>query len=152
MVSKLCDNWHLEEDRYFPTLEGLQVLVVDDNDDSLELVKIILEEYGIQVVTTASASEALAALIQFKPDILISDIAMPLEDGYCLIRQIRNFSPKHGGLIPAIALTACVLEEERTRALEAGFQIHLPKPVDPDELVAVIALLAEQKIDKGLFN
>lgn len=151
MISNACDNWHLEEDR-FKILENLQVLVVDDNEDSLELVRMILEDYKTQVVTVTSAREAFKVIKQstgyreapFKPDVLISDIAMPLEDGYWLIHQIRTLCPNQGGRIPAIALTACVVEEERTRSLEAGFQIHLPKPVEPDELVAVVVHLAEQ--------
>lgn len=153
MVSKVCDNLHLEEDRYIQILQNLQVLVVDDNDDSLELVRMILEEYGTQVVTAASAREAFNVMTQsggyvnapFKPDVLISDIAMPFEDGYWLIHQIRTLSPNKGGLVPAIALTACAAAEEQTRSLAAGFQVYLPKPIEPDDLVAVVAHLAEQK-------
>ena len=145
MVSKTCDNWHLEEDRAFPHLKSLRALVVDDNEDSLELVRFILEEYGIQVLTAASASVALPAIARFLPNILICDIAMPELDGYWLIHQIRTLSPKQGGLIPAIALTACVLEEEQIHAIEAGFERYLPKPIEPDELVAVVAQLTETK-------
>lgn len=143
MISKICDNLHLEEDRNLQSLEGLQVLVVDDNQDSLELVKIILEGYGTRIVTATSACEAIDAIAQFKPDVLISDIAMPSEDGYTLIRKIRTLSPEQGGLIPAVALTACVVQEERVRAFEAGFQVHLPKPLEPDQLIAVVANLAK---------
>lgn len=144
MISEICDNWHLEEDRDLQSLEGLQVLVVDDNEDSRELVKIILEGYGTRIVTAASTCEALDAIAQFNPDVLISDIAMPSEDGYALIRKIRTLSPEQGGLIPAVALTACVVQEERSRALEAGFQVHLAKPLDPDKLITVVAHLAKQ--------
>lgn len=159
MVSNVCDNWHLEEDR-FKILADLQVLVVDDNEDSLELVRMILEEYGTQVVTAASAREAFNVMTQsagyanapFQPDILISDIAMPFEDGYWLMHQIRTLSPHQGGLIPAIALTAYAAQEEQIRSLEAGFQVHLPKPIDPDELVAVVAHLAEQTFGIKAFN
>lgn len=159
MVSNVCDSWHLEEDR-FKILKNLQVLVVDDNHDSLELVRMILEEYGTQVVTAASAKEGFNVMRQsadyttasFKPDILISDIAMPFEDGYWLIHQIRSLSPHQGGLIPAIALTACAAQEERTRSLAAGFQVHLSKPIEPDDLVAVVAHFAEQKFGMRVFN
>lgn len=159
MVSNVCDSWHLEEDR-FKILADLQVLVVDDNDDCLELVRMILEEYGTQVVTVASARECFKVMTQstgyanapFKPDILISDIAMPFKDGYWLIHQIRTLSPHQGGLIPAIALTACAAQEERTRSLAAGFQVHLPKPIEPDDLIAVVAHLAEQTFGMKVLN
>lgn len=159
MVSNVCDNWHLEEDR-FKILADLQVLVVDDNDDSLELVRMILEEYGTQVVTAASAREAFNVMTKstgytnapFQPDLLISDIAMPSEDGYWLMHQIRTLSPHQGGLIPAIALTAYAAKEEQIRSLEAGFQVHLPKPIEPDDLVAVVAHLAEQTFGMKVFN
>jgi CheY-like chemotaxis protein len=128
----------------FPALDGLRVLLVDDNIDNLELLAIILEQYGIEVVTAASAAEAIQAIAQSIPDILISDIAMPLEDGYSLIRQIRKLPPEQGGLIPAIALTAYAKNEDRLLALEAGFQMHLPKPIDPNELIAVVMKLVQQ--------
>jgi CheY-like chemotaxis protein len=134
------------------TLEGLSVLAVDDNDDSLELIKIILDEYGIRVITATSANEALDAIAprlcipnaRFLPDIIVCDIAMPEQDGYWLIHQIRTLSPERGGLIPAIALTAFAIEEVSTRAIASGFQIYLSKPVDPSELVAAVAKLAER--------
>lgn len=128
----------------FPALDGLRVLLVDDNIDNLELIAIILEQYGTEVITAASAAEAIQAIARSIPDILISDIAMPLEDGYSLIRQIRNLPPEKGGLIPAIALTAYAKHEDRLLALEAGFQMHIPKPIDPDELIAVVMKLVQQ--------
>lgn len=144
MMPASCDNGHLNLDRntVLHTLEGKVVLSVDDNVDSLLLLSFILGEYGVQVITATSASEALETFARFLPDVLVCDIAMPLEDGYSLIRKIRNLSPHLGGLIPAIALTACAGEEERRRSLESGFQRHLLKPVEPDELVAVVASLA----------
>jgi CheY-like chemotaxis protein len=117
------------------------VLVVDDNDDSLLITSLVLEEYEVQLVTATSAKEALVSLTQFKPDILISDIAMPEIDGYELIRQIRSLPPSEGGLIPALALTAYTRDEERILALNAGFQMHVTKPVEPAELVAVVTKL-----------
>lgn len=128
----------------FSNLEGLRILVVDDDVDTLELITFILEEYQMQVTTAASASEALDSLTRSLPHIMISDIAMPGEDGYSLIRKVRNLEAESGGHIPAIALTAFAREEDRILALDAGFQMHVAKPVDPFELVAVVAKLAEQ--------
>jgi CheY-like chemotaxis protein len=135
----------------FSVLNGLRVLVVDDHVDTLELVTIILGEYGTEVITAASATEALEAITQgargaiapLKPNILISDIAMPGVDGYSLIRKVRTLSSEQGGQIPAIALTAYASEDERTRILDAGFQMHISKPVEPSELVAIVAKLAQ---------
>ncbi len=127
----------------FPSLNGLRILVVDDNIDTLGLISFILEQCQAQVTTVTSASEALAALSQFKPNILISDIGMPGEDGYSLIQKIRALPAKLGGQIPAAALTAFAGESERNRALTAGFQIHISKPVEPAELVAAVVKLAE---------
>lgn len=129
--------------------------MVDDNVDTLELVTIILGEYGTEVITAASATEAIEAITQgarsasaqLKPNILISDIAMPGVDGYSLIRKVRTLSSEQGGQIPAIALTAYASEEERTRILDAGFQMHIPKPVEPSELVAVVAKLAQTRLE-----
>ncbi len=131
----------------FPALNKLRVLVVDDNADTLELVSFILEEYGTEVITAASAIEAIAAIAQFNPNILISDIAMPGIDGYSLIRKVRTLSSERGGQIPAIALTAYASEEERIRLLDSGFQMHIAKPVDPAKLVAVVANLAQTHLE-----
>jgi Response regulators consisting of a CheY-like receiver domain and a winged-helix DNA-binding domain len=121
--------------------------VVDDNADTLELVSFILEEYGTEVITAASAIEAIAAIAQSQPNILISDIAMPGIDGYSLIRKVRTLSSERGGQIPAIALTAYASKEEGTRLLDSGFQMHIAKPVDPAELVAVVANLAQTHLE-----
>ncbi len=155
MMSKACDSWHLKEDRQavpplainnLPSLENLLVLVVDDNADSLFLTTLILQEYGMQVMTATSASEAFEVIRESKLDVLISDIAMPGEDGYSLIRKIRTLPPEKGGLIPAVALTACVREEDRTEALGSGFQMHVSKPVEPTELVSGVARLAGRSL------
>lgn len=106
------------------TLDGLQVLAVDDNTDSLELIKIILEMYDAQVRVVTCANSALQAITQVKPDILISDIAMPIKDGYWLIRQVRNLTHQVGQ-IPAIAVTGHASKQERNLALNAGFSSHL---------------------------
>lgn len=123
------------------TLWGLRVLVVDDEADARELVTTILEECGAEVMAVASASEAFDTIQQSKPHVLVSDIGMPHEDGCTLIRKVRTLKPEQGGRIPAIALTAYAREEDRTKVLLAGFQQHLPKPVSPEQLVAVVASL-----------
>ena len=125
-----------------PSLNGLRVLVVDDEADTRDLVRVVLGQCGSEVTTLASAAEALKALEESKPDVLISDIGMPEEDGYSLIRKVRDLEFKRGGRIPAIALTAYARGEDRLRALTAGFQVHMPKPIEPVELIAVVASLA----------
>ncbi|GAA6616594.1 response regulator [Scytonema sp. NUACC26] len=130
-------------DDKFPSLKGLRILVVDDNTDTLELITFILEQCQSQITTATSVSVAVASFSQFKPNILISDIGMPGEDGYSLIQKIRTLPPEQGGQIPAAALTAFAGESERDRVLAAGFQLHISKPVDPNELVAAVEKLAE---------
>jgi CheY-like chemotaxis protein len=122
-------------------LVGVRVLVVEDDLDTLEILKVVLQSRGAEVITAASAGEALKALERFRPDVLVSDIAMPEQDGYELIEHVRQLGPERGGSIPAVALTAYARVEDRIRALTAGFQMHVPKPVDPVELVAVVANL-----------
>jgi CheY-like chemotaxis protein len=124
------------------TLGGLRVLVVDDDLDTLEMLKVILHNRGAEVQTASSAREALEALERSLPDALVSDLAMPEQDGYELIELIRQRDPGRGGNIPAAALTAYARVEDRVRALTAGFQMYVPKPVDANELVAVVANLA----------
>jgi signal transduction histidine kinase/DNA-binding response OmpR family regulator len=121
-------------------LEGVKVLVVDDEPDARELITAVLEECGAEVKTSASAAEAIEKLEEWKPDVLISDIGMPEEDGYDLIRKVRA---KHEGeQIPAAALTAFASVEDRRHALSAGYQMHIPKPVEPARLASVVASLA----------
>ena len=149
-MSNANDSLPLKEDREFLnlsppnllSLKSLRVLVVDDNIDSLLLTAFILEEYGTEVVKAASAGEALRIFLDTKLDMLICDLAMPREDGYSLIRKIRLLEPEQGGQIPAIALTASAGEEDRNLSIEAGFQVHLAKPIEPAELVGVVAALA----------
>ncbi|MCA1566986.1 MAG: response regulator [Acidobacteria bacterium] len=124
-----------------PSLQGLRVLVVDDEPDTRRLLRTVLEQCGSEVTTAGSAAEAIDAFIQSKPDILISDIGMPEEDGYELIGKLRAAEAGHKGRIPAIALTAYARVEDRIRALNAGFQVHVPKPIEPVELLAVVASL-----------
>ncbi|MBW4555050.1 MAG: PAS domain S-box protein [Trichormus sp. ATA11-4-KO1] len=122
-------------------LAGTQVLVVDDEADIRDLVTFILQEYNVNVTAVASAPEALQFLSQSLPDILISDIGMPQTDGYMLMRELRKRSPEQGGNLPAIALTAYAGEINQQQALSAGFQLHIPKPVDPEALVKAIVNL-----------
>jgi putative addiction module CopG family antidote len=123
-------------------LNGLQVLVVDDEVDGRDLVSFILQQHGALVSEAASVAQAWSALEQRIPHILISDLGMPEEDGYSLIRQIRALPIEKGGRMPAIALSAYAKEEDRRRALLTGFQMYLSKPFDPDELVVMVASLS----------
>lgn len=113
-------------------LDGLRVLVVDDEADTCDLVTAVLTQSGAEVTAVGSAREAIAAVEQLCPNILISDIAMPGEDGYELIRQVKTLAEQERQTPPAIALTAYARDEDRTRALAAGFQTYLSKPVQPD--------------------
>ncbi|MEH2280577.1 MAG: response regulator [Nostoc sp.] len=124
-------------------LAGLRVLVVDDQADTRNFLSFMFEEYGAFATAVASVDEALAVLEQAKPDILISDIGMSEQDGYTLIRKLRSLEPEKGGRIPAIALTAYTREEDRLKALSAGFQHHLSKPIDPTKLIAAVAHVLE---------
>ena len=120
-------------------LYGLKVLVVDDDLDTRELLDWVLRRVGAEVTTVASAAEAVEALDRDRFHILVSDIAMPGEDGYSLLRRIRARPPELGGKIPAIALTAHSQVGDRLQSLRAGYQSHVPKPVVPEELVEVVA-------------
>lgn len=128
-----------------PDLTGVRILVVDDDPDTRDLLTFLLEDYGACVIVVASAGEAFTAFESFKPDVLVSDIGMPIEDGYSFLRQIRSLPPEQGGLVPAIALTAYAKQEDQQQALIAGFQQHLSKPVEPQTLVTVIARLIKLK-------
>ncbi|MCA1632756.1 MAG: PAS domain S-box protein [Acidobacteria bacterium] len=126
-------------------LDGLKVLVVDDEADTRELLRVGIGQCGAEVLTTSSAQEALEAIEAERPDLLISDIGMPVEDGYALIRKVRALPAARGGKIPAIALTAYARTEDRLRALRAGFQMHISKPVELAELVTVMASLIQRE-------
>jgi CheY-like chemotaxis protein len=122
-----------------PALDGIAVLVVDDERDALEAIATTLELCGASVTTAASAAEAIAAFTRRVPDVVLCDIGMPTEDGYAFIRRVRALGPARGGAVPAVALTAYAREEDRAAALEAGFDAHLAKPVEPAELAALVA-------------
>jgi PAS domain S-box-containing protein len=126
------------------TLKGIRVLVVDDEADARDLLITVLEQYGAEVEAVASAEAAIASIIQFKPDLLVSDIGMPGEDGYALMRRVKILAVEQAHEIPAIALTAYAREDDRRRALLAGFQRHMSKPIEPLELIKAVASLVRQ--------
>ncbi|HAA26675.1 MAG TPA: hypothetical protein DCE56_02090 [Cyanobacteria bacterium UBA8553] len=131
----------------------MRILIVEDEADARELLATILEQSGAQVISFASATEAFNVLCQSRVDVLVSDIGMPKVDGYELIRKVRAFEAQRKEQhIPAIALTAYARESDRNLALEAGFQVHLIKPFDPDELVSVVAKLAGGKLTSLMGN
>jgi CheY-like chemotaxis protein len=127
------------------TLSGLRVLVVDDDADTLQLMKTALTSRQAKVTAVSSAGEAIQAILASRPDVLVSDIAMPEEDGYGLIRRIRALEHESEGAIPAVAITAYAKEEDRTRALSSGYQIYLAKPIELTELVSVVAKAARRE-------
>jgi PAS domain S-box-containing protein len=130
-------------------LSNLQILVVDDDDDTREFQAFVLQQNGATVTAVASGLEALQALDQVMPDLLVSDIGMAEMDGYMLIQQIRSRPTAQGGMIPAIALTAYARDFDQQKALQSGFQAHLTKPVEPERLVqAIVQLLQENRASK----
>ncbi|HSU69123.1 MAG TPA: ATP-binding protein [Tepidisphaeraceae bacterium] len=136
----------LSTDREKVKLEGVNVLVVDDEPDARDLIRRLLEGSHATVVTASSAAEALEVFRRSPPSVLVSDIGMPHEDGYALIRAVRALDPAQGGQTPAVALTAYARSEDRVRALHHGFQMHVAKPVEPTELLTVIAALAGRTV------
>jgi CheY-like chemotaxis protein len=124
------------------TLEGVRVLVVDDHAVVRHAITLLLEDWGAKVTAVPGVPEALEALGRERPTVVLSDIQMPGEDGYALIRKVRALPADRGGQTPAAALTGLTTEEERARVLEAGFQYHVAKPVDARRLVEVVTTLA----------
>jgi CheY-like chemotaxis protein len=124
-----------------PRLDDLRILVVDDDADGRTLTSLVLTQAGANVKSVASVREALQLLEVERPDALVSDIGLPDEDGYALIRQIRQYEAEHGGFLPAVALTGYARADDRARILAAGFQAHVRKPVDPVEVTAAIATI-----------
>ncbi|MEH2457696.1 hybrid sensor histidine kinase/response regulator [Nostoc sp.] len=127
-------------------LTGIRVLVVEDDADSRDFITFVLEQDGAFVIPVSSAFEALQTLTEVKPNVLVSDIGMPDMDGYMLIHELRTWTPEQGGQIPAIALTAFARNDDQQKALKAGFQMHLSKPINPEELIAAIVKLLETKV------
>ena len=132
-----------------PALRGVQILVVDDDQDALDMLTLVLTEAGAVVRTATSAAEALALLRWIRPEVLVSDLAMPDQDGYSLIRNLRATERHSGRETPAVALTAYVRVQDRARAVAAGFNVFVEKPVDPEELIAVLAGIVESRPGKS---
>lgn len=143
IVTSQVDEEHSVTD-VTPNLQGLRMVVVDDDADTLQLISFILEQYGVEVKAVSSAREALLAIAQTKPDVLLSDIGMPDIDGYMLIKQVRDMEVATDTKLPAIALTAFAGETNFQKIITAGFQRHLTKPVEPAELATVIASLLQK--------
>ncbi|MCA1641397.1 MAG: response regulator [Acidobacteria bacterium] len=127
-------------------LGGVRVLVVDDDDDARQMIGAVLTQFGAEVRGSGTAGEALETLSRWKPDVMLSDIGMPHEDGYDLIRRVRALASEQGGRTPAAALTAYAREEDRERTLAAGFQLHVAKPVGSAELIDAVASLARPAV------
>jgi CheY-like chemotaxis protein len=128
------------------SLDGLKVLIVDDDSDNLHFLAFLFETYGADIAVVSSANYAFQSVLEWQPHILVSNVSMPDEDGYMLIRRIRGLTVEQGGQVPAIALTANAKESDRQQALAAGFQQHLAKPVDPDLLLQAVLEMAASRI------
>lgn len=126
-------------------LDRLRILIVDDDDDARDLLSTVLRHRGATIIAAANAREAFDALSRERPDVLVSDIAMPGEDGFSLIARVRALSDLEGGTTPAIAVTAFASPTDRRRALEAGFDAWLPKPIDHDALVTLITDVCDRR-------
>jgi len=131
------------------SLSGVRLLLVDDERDTLDLFRHLLARTGAEIETATSVAEAMTRFEQQPPDVLVADVEMPEEDGYALIRHVRSLDPAKGAAVPAVAVTAYGRVEDRVRLLAAGFNMHVPKPVEPAELVAVIAALARRPPTNG---
>jgi CheY-like chemotaxis protein len=126
-------------------LQGMRILLVEDDPDPRDMLSTMLRAFNAQVNAVGSAQEALAAVMAAPPDVLLSDIRLTDGDGYALIRDVRALPPARGGNVPAIALTALTRQEDHRRALDSGYQVHVPKPVTPAKLLAVLGFLRRQK-------
>ncbi|MEH1780242.1 MAG: response regulator [Nostoc sp.] len=151
MLSQNLSQTYLEEDRNFleeispksSSLKDLRVLVVDDSDDCSYVMEFVLSDHQAQTKTAASVDEAIEAIKEWKPNIVISDIRMPDKDGYSLIRSVRKKEAIDGGFLPAVALTSYRDTEVLSKAINAGFQEVIRKPFEPDELVAILVKLTQ---------
>jgi CheY-like chemotaxis protein len=130
-------------------LDGLRILVVDDEVDARQVVGTMLRRSGAEVTTAGSVEEAMQLFESCRPDVLVADIGMPGEDGYSLIRRVRERPPESGGEIPAVALTAYVRTQDRVRVLSSGYQMHVPKPVEPADLVSAVARVADRQLNSS---
>lgn len=128
----------------FLSLKGLRLLVVDNNCDSREILTLTFNMEGAEVIAVSSVKEGLEVMAASKPNILLSELILPEEDGYSLVKRIRSLKPEQGSRIPAIAVTVAAGEDDRTHALAAGFNVHVSKPVDLDKLVEIVVMLADR--------
>jgi len=146
-VSARTTDVAAQDDRaYAGRLRGIKMLVVDDDRDTCETIGAVLEAEGAEVRTCLSASEALALLDVWVPDVIMSDIAMPGDDGYTLMRKIRARTAEAGGRVLAVALTAYGGDDDRMRALSAGFQVHVGKPVEAQQLVRIVGSVVADRV------
>lgn len=145
MTTQTQANTEIKQSDNYLNLNGVRVLVVDDEIDSQELVTFILQVYGAEVIAVSSGFEVIPILKDFQPDVLVLDIGMPDMDGYMLLQKIRNLPAEQGGKIPAIALTAYAGKLNQQQAISAGFQAHLPKPLETDQLVEVLSKLVKPR-------
>lgn len=126
------------------TINDVRVLLIEDDEGTRQAYEQMLIALGAEVRAEASAAEGLAALEEFRPQVILCDIAMPGEDGFSFLRRLRRLPPQQGGGVPAAALTALASEEDRKKAIESGFQVHVAKPIDAAKLAAVVATLADR--------
>jgi PAS domain S-box-containing protein len=150
MLTQIPENSHANQAGFTTNslnLQGIKILLVDDDEDSRYFINFVLEEDGAIVTSVSSALEAIQVLSHYQPDILISDIGMPEIDGYTLMRQIRSWESEAGGKIPAIALTAYTGEIDRQQALASGFQAHVSKPIEPENLLSIVAELVSCQVE-----
>src|SRR5262249_34467907 len=134
------------QDLNLPSLNDVRVLAVDDEPDTLNMLATLLSQQRAQVRTANSAEGALTLMHTWKPDLILADIGMPGEDGYSLIAKVRTLNREEGGETPAVALSAYASVEDRVRTLAAGYQMHVAKPVDPSELITIVASLARRSL------
>jgi CheY-like chemotaxis protein len=127
------------------SIKGVRVLVVEDDDDTREAYATMLADLGAVARAESSAADAMAALEEFRPQVILCDVAMPGEDGLSFIRKVRRLGPAHCGQVPAAAITALANEEDRQRAAQSGFQMHVAKPIDAARLAEVVSQLAARK-------
>jgi CheY-like chemotaxis protein len=127
------------------SLAGLRILLVDDDADARDLLTLALQQSGAEVTAVTSTEAAMESIVRWHPHVLVSDIGLPGQDGFALIRQVRSLRPEQGGTTPAIALTAYASPEDRQRAAAAGFQLHVSKPVEPSRLIETIGQLARPR-------
>ncbi|MEN9800416.1 MAG: hypothetical protein RL653_4113 [Pseudomonadota bacterium] len=130
-------------------IDGVRVLLVENEDDTREAYATMLAELGAEVRAVPSAAAGLAALEEYRPQVILSDIAMPGEDGFTFMQKVRSLAPERGGRVPAAALTALASDEDRQHAVKSGFQLHLSKPIDATRLAAVVRMLADWKPESG---